>query len=549
MNHTPHKQTHDTPLNLGQLLAFMGIDSEEEKILQEVAPHLVPQLPQIIDEFYNHLVAHEFTRSYFPSQAIVERLKTAQYGYLKDLLEHPFDEAYVKKRREIGKTHERIGLLPRWYIGAYAWYGEILFPRIQRAFPNDPDKVQHAQLAIMKVFYLDMQIAMETYIERYSHELISARRAMEQKLWMEDRILSFIMTEASDAFVGLDEHGRIVTWSQGASRIFGYPISEVIDKSLHDLVSDPQSLIQLRTEASAEGSATIYAMEWMTKNGDVITADTTMTMLMDESGVCVGSSLLLRNTTEIRRLADKVKNMEKLQAMTKITAGVAHEIRTPLGAITLMADLIGNRIEEVYESEDEGNRKEAYDEIKEMLADCQLEVDRLNEIVNHYLLLSRIKKPNKRPMNLNDYLREMAQELHKRNSEVQIETRPQEEEGPIYVEIDPDHFRRIFQNLFENAVYAMNQDGHIVIEAKPVNHTVRISFADNGSGISQEQLANVFNAFETNRPGGTGLGLYLVKEIVEAHQGEVSLKSEVGKGTTILIDLPIKEPPTQVDEE
>ena len=105
------------------------------------------------------------------------------------------------------------------------------------------------------------------------------------------------------------------------------------------------------------------------------------------------------------------------------------------------------------------------------------------------------------------------------------------------VEMDPDHIRRVFLNLFDNSKHAIKSKGEISIQSLVEDGQVHIQFRDTGSGIPQEYLDKLFTAFVTNKPGGTGLGLYLVREIIEAHDGRVSIESGVNQGTIIHIFL------------
>lgn len=526
-----------TPIHHGEMLRYMQITPAEIEAIKQLDPVLSPRLSEIIDQFYEYLLPFPATHSHFVQPGLVERLKQAQYDYFKTLLKAEFDDDYIASRKMIGNTHERIGLEPRWYIGGYALFSQLIFPIIRESF-RDPHKIEVIQMALLKAFFLDMQIAMETYIERYAGELVEARDALEQKLWMEDRLLSFILTEASDAIVGLDDEDRISTWSPGAQRMFGYRTSDILDKSLEDLLENPEILNHIRSSLNEKGSAVFYGSDWKTKTGSIITADASLTKLLDDKGIHIGSTLILRDTTEIKRLAAKVKSMEQLQAMTKVTASVAHEIRTPLGVMALTGDILSDRLDEVCDKLDESNREEIRTELQELVGDMQREVDRLNEIVDHYLVLSRIRRPNMSRMNLKAYLLDVVEEISKRCGDKQIEIRLDSEQDELNVNIDPDHIRRVLLNLFENARYAIKDTGQIRIHTLQEDGVVRIDFQDSGMGIPQEMQEKLFAAFVTNKQGGTGLGLYLVREIIDAHGGSVSIQSEVGKGTTISIVLP-----------
>lgn len=534
-----HESNTPPSFTLDQFLDYLQIDQAvKETLRSRVSPALTPHLPEIIDKFYERLVSNPHTKQYFKNETIVDRLKSLQHEYLKELIESPFDQNYFNKRRKIGKSHDRIGLLPRWYIGAYCVYCEAIFPILFEQFGDDLRNLESAQIALLKAIFFDMQIAMETYIENYASELVRARKEMEQKLWLEDRLLTFMMTEASDAYVGLDLHGCVTSWSQGAQRVFGYESNEILGRDFMNLAVDPEAIRELRQRAEESGSAAEPSIELKNLDGTILTADVTMTIIRDHKGAPNGASILLRDTTEIRRMAAKVKNLEQMQAMTKITAGVAHEIRTPLGVLTLTADLIADRLEQIKRADNK--QRESFErEISDMLGDLQLEVERLNEIVNHYLMLSRIKRPKKTPFNLTRYMHNMVEEMRHRKSYKPIQIELATHDDDLEIEIDGDHFRRVFLNLFDNSVYAMGDDGRIRIRTQATDKGALIAFEDNGKGIAPQNMDRLFTAFETNRPGGTGLGLYLVREIVEAHHGSVSVESALGNGTTVFIQLPV----------
>lgn len=521
-----------------QQVEFLKVSQTEREILNDLTPFIVPRLAGIIERFYHTLRSFPVTRPYFTTPGTVERLKIAQLEYFTNLFTHAFTPHDIQKRKNIGNTHVRIGLQPKWYIGGYALYCQYIFPLLREKYPDDPQRLETAQVALLKAMFLDMQIVLETYIDQFSSELIEARTALEQKLWMEDRLLTFILNESTDAIVGLDEQGRIATWSQGAQSIFGYKTSETLDKSIADLIREPDMVKSLFAEAEKKGSAILQGSQWLTKEGKPIDANATLTYLQDQHGTHIGWTLLVQNLTDVRRLADKVKSMEQLSAMTKITAGVAHEIRTPLGVIALTADLIQHRTDQILEQCGAAVREIQQPELNELMSELHLEVERLNEIVDHYLVLSRIKKPNKQRLHLASYLKDTLNGIRSRQGGAAIEITLQAEED-IYVDIDPAHFRRIFLNLYENSRFAIKAPGMITITARITEEQAEIQFRDSGAGIPQEKMDRIFTAFNTNRPGGTGLGLYLVREIVEAHQGTVTIESTEGKGTTVIITLPL----------
>lgn len=524
---------------IDEQIDYLQVTDTDRNLLHEIAPYVIRKLPDIIEQFYQQLGNYSETKIFLSNPVLVDRLKKAQSQYFKNLFEAAFDTDYISKRKEIGNTHVRIGLEPRWYIGGYSLFCNIIFPILREIYPEDTKKLQQAELALLKAFYLDMQIALETYIDRYSSELIETRTALEQKLWMEDRLLTSILNQSTDAIIGLDEQGRISTWSQGAQRIFGYRITEILDKSISDLIVDQSILAELKEEADRNGSATMQGPFWSKKDGQIINANATLTHLNDRNGIHVGMTLMVQDLTEMRHLAEKVKSMEQLSAMTKITAGVAHEIRNPLGVIALTADMIEEHVRSILQNQSVQVESDKVQEVNELISDLQMEVVRLNEIVDHYLVLSRIKNPNKITVDIGEYLRDIVQELESRHDDAKVRILLNIE-NDFQASIDPTHFRRVFLNLYENSHYAIKETGVISITARTDNSLQGIiEFSDNGCGIARENLDRIFSAFVTNKSGGTGLGLYLVHEIVQAHDGAVTIDSELGIGTTLSITLPL----------
>jgi len=535
------KETIYNPTNLIQFdkqMEYLNVTDDDRKILKELAPLLLPKLPGIISSFYDNHKLFPITQPLEQIQEKVDQLHTAHLKCFEKMLQGVFDKEYIRYRKHIGELHIEIKLPPKGYIGAYSLYCEKLVPILAGIYHDSPHKFQQAQMALLKVFLLDMQVEIDSYISHYSNELIETRNALENKLWMEDRLLSFILNEANDAIIGLDEQDRISTWSQGAQDIFGYKTLDTIEMSLYDLVLQKQTIDDIIEEAKKNGYAILKGAYWKNHEGNPVNADAILTYLCDRQGEHIGSTLLIKDMTEIRRMAEKVKNMEQLAAMTKITAGVAHEIRTPMNIITLTGDLLQNRIDKILDQNANLSIDEDRREINELLSDLQTEIVRMNEIVDHYLVLSRIKRPSKKRMYLKPFLEDITREFYARKIQ-KIDRIELITEDDISIELDRDHFRRVFHNLYDNSLYAIKESGQITIRTTIDHDYVVIEFCDNGIGIPKDKINGILSAFVTHRPGGTGLGLYLVREIVEAHHGTVNIESETGNGAIVRMRIPL----------
>ena len=210
-----------------------------------------------------------------------------------------------------------------------------------------------------------------------------------------------------------------------------------------------------------------------------------------------------------------------------MTAGVAHEVRNPLGIISSTAELLRERLAQ-YEPQ---NR------LAQIIVE---ESNRLNEKVTEFLDFARPRVPNLRPCDLEAALNrslEMLQPEIERlgiqlNRDYQLNGRP--------LMVDPDLLHQAFLNILLNAIQAMPEGGHLTVStmAGPNGRGGEIWFHDDGEGIDPEALKKILNPFFTTKEKGSGLGLPIVKSIIEAHQGNLKIDSTAGKGTTIIISLP-----------
>ena len=151
-------------------LSFLQFSQQDEEHLKALSEVFASHIPDIVHNFYQHLQGFEETASLLTDELITKRLLDVQQRYLERLTEGNYDRQYAAERSQIGHTHNRIGLAPKWYIGTYNLYIHLLIPLICQAYRDEPERAQNAILALMKVLMLDMQLAIDAYIERQQLE-------------------------------------------------------------------------------------------------------------------------------------------------------------------------------------------------------------------------------------------------------------------------------------------------------------------------------------------------------------------------------------------
>mgnify|MGYP003586852473 CR=1 FL=1 len=246
-----------------------------------------------------------------------------------------------------------------------------------------------------------------------------------------------------------------------------------------------------------------------------------------------GAVVILRDITRDREQEARVIESERLNALTLLAAGVAHEIGNPLNSLHIHLQLI--------EREIEGLPKEKAEGLRELADVARKEVGRLDQIITQFLRAIRPTTPSFERGSLKHVLDEtlafLKHEIRDRDVLVEVECA---DDLPA-VQIDPAQIKQAFFNIIRNAIQAMPGGGLLKISLAASDRFVMVSFKDTGPGIPPEELGRIFEPYHTTRKEGSGLGLMIVQRIVREHGGQIEVHSEPRVGTTFTIVLPREE--------
>jgi signal transduction histidine kinase len=237
--------------------------------------------------------------------------------------------------------------------------------------------------------------------------------------------------------------------------------------------------------------------------------------------------ILERRQERQRALEAQLHHAERLATLGEMTAGVAHEVRNPLGIISSTAELLRERL----------NRYEPDNRLAQIIVE---ETGRLNAKVTEFLDFARPREPNLQPCEVDKVLDRSIELFQPEINRLHIDvTRDYRTDGKVQA-ADPGLLYQAFLNLLLNAIQAMPEGGvlNVAVATGANGRGTEILVKDTGEGIDPETLKKVFNPFYTTKEKGSGLGLPIVKSIIESHQGAIQLESEAGRGTTVTIDLP-----------
>jgi two-component system, sporulation sensor kinase E len=356
------------------------------------------------------------------------------------------------------------------------------------------------------------------------------------RLAQEKGFLETVFNAIQEGIIVTDTAGRITYLNNAACELFGLNGDDSLGKLLDERVRglDWKSLAQNRGPLSRDMEIFYPANRFI--NFYIVPlaieprADQEQKDGATHANPHVGYAMILRDITESRRTAEQTLESERLNALTLLAAGVAHEIGNPLNSLHIHLQLIDRKIREL----DPVARKN----LEESIGIARAEIARLDSIVTQFLRAIRPTRPNLLPENVNSILEEsvrfFAPEIKDRDMVVEQELRS---DLPI-LQLDRDQMKQAFYNIIKNSLEAMKRRGILRIRSDMDESHVLLRFSDSGGGISAEHLSHVFEPYFTTKATGSGLGLLIVRRIVREHGGELSVESTEGKGLTVTVRLP-----------
>jgi two-component system, NtrC family, sensor histidine kinase PilS len=320
--------------------------------------------------------------------------------------------------------------------------------------------------------------------------------------------------------------GLITTGLEGAITLVNPSAEKLLERKEGELLGQPvaslfQDALPQPGSELAHAEVRFIAPSSFRKTFRVLVSELTV----PDRGA-VGHVYTLDDLTQIRRLEREVRVQDRLAAVGRLSAAIAHEIRNPLTSIAGSASLLSEMLD-------------LKDEHRRLLQIVTRESERLNSIITDFLAYSRNKKYEFARVDLlpllEDTLTLLGHRLEAENAGIRIHRRYST--AAAFVIADGDRIKQVFWNFCENAVRAMKKGGTMTVGVEEFGSEWQVTFADTGPGMSPQMVEKIFEPFQSQFEGGTGLGLAIVYQIVQAHEGKVWVRSKPGQGCTFVLRL------------
>ena len=345
----------------------------------------------------------------------------------------------------------------------------------------------------------------------------------------QNELLDMVLESMTDGIVVTDSQNRVILYNKSAERLLHFT-GDVLEGALWEAVSNRdlagfffQKLLSQEKVADRE----------FTLGSDTPRNISVSILPLVRAGSVQGNLVHVEDVTERRSREARLRRAESLASLTTLAAGVAHEIKNPLGSMGIHLQLIQKKIG--------GKSRVDPRTIGSHLDVISEEVDRLNRIVVDFLFAVKPMDTRLEEGDINHVIQELLEFVHPEMDQAGVRIESSLSPRVPLLRIDARFIKQALLNLIKNAVAAMPEGGTLRVETRRADGEALVRVSDTGTGIPEEIMGKVFEPYFTTKPFGTGLGLTIVFKIVKEHFGDISVSSRVGEGTTVTLSLPIPQ--------
>ena len=387
--------------------------------------------------------------------------------------------------------------------------------RIRRGEPVEPTAVVASGDEFQELSAQLSRLGRELQADRLA--TLSAKAHLQQ-----------VVDQLEDGVIFLNPQRCVLFMNRVAEAVVGLSLEQTVGLPIHEALDPAHPLLpfidQVIGGSAGIRNATVALPQDGREKEFLVSA-----FHMEDAHRVMGVAVLLKDLESVKTVQSLVSYSAKLAALGRLTSGVAHEVKNPLNAMMIHVELLKERLED------------ADPDVRQSLEVIGSEIRRLDRVVQGFLKFMRPQELTLKPVDLNSMLQSVGALLEAEGQSRGVRLVMDLDAGLPSVSGDEELLRQAFINIVQNAVQAMPNGGAVRIRTRPEGlDWVRVTVTDQGVGIAPEDLDKIFKLYYTSKPGGSGIGLSVVYRILQLHDGTVEAKSQVGKGTALIVRLPVR---------
>ncbi|HOV62293.1 MAG TPA: ATP-binding protein [Spirochaetia bacterium] len=356
-------------------------------------------------------------------------------------------------------------------------------------------------------------------------------RGLILELASENELLEMVLDSIPDGIMVADSSGLVVLFNKGAERLLTFSVADPYEKEIHTVIKDPEISSFVR-ESLKNPEKTNEREFTLGSTGASRTLFCSVLPLLRDGSI-QGSVFSIKDVTEKRSREARLRRAENLASLTNLAAGVAHEIKNPLGSIGIHIQLIQKALRH--------EKKINKESIEHYLDVMNEEVERLNAIIVDFLFAVRPMNAEPTIQSLNGIVQELIEFVSPELEEAGIRLKLELNEELPRLLLDDKYVKQALLNLIKNSIAAMPDGGLLTIKTGIDGPYVYVEVNDTGIGIPEENMGKIFEPYFTTKSFGSGLGLTVVYKIVKEHGGDITVKSKEGSGSSFILHFPIPQ--------
>lgn len=364
--------------------------------------------------------------------------------------------------------------------------------------------------------------------------LIDQLRTVKDGLQRHLNLIYQLLRESPVAIAGCDQNYSVQHWNPMAAKLTHYEPADILNKNILTLFADGvRHRIQnkLQTEKKSVWKMQVTLKR---KDGSQFPAFVSISNVKNVQFAQFCYIISFLDITAQIQFKSSRQHFNQVMAISRLSSAIMHDIRNPLHALGINLELIEQQLAQ--------RNLEKEEVFLRPLERIRQELQVLNQHLNQYLTYSQIVHREFEPIELIGLLGSLARELYFELSQRKIKFSFHLPEQAMWIQGDWHQLRRVFLNLIQNASEALGKTGEIGLNARRKASRVLVHVTDNGSGIPEALKGKIFEPFFTTKDSGSGLGLFICKEIVKTHRGRITFRSRPGQGTCFTVSIPLLKP-------